>query len=316
MRKKVSTLRTMKKKVDYCQSNGLDMDDLPLLALSPALDLIVTCPSDPAHSEYAGISKQLHSLLINVILSKAGTQRYGVELRKFLFPLGWSRLQSPIYHLGSYGLSEHSRWSIIAPNLLRLWLNESDVHPEFMKSIPLVFKNEFPDLDQSPHACVNMIVASFAAVAKSNTLLMADEITAEDLSNFVAIIRHRRNWFKLLLETAVVSAEGNIRSRAHTPSSPQRTHIPQSVETVGIDSELDSLTALVPKTTKGWEYRNDQKRPNFHVAMHYADVMKEYALPSNCNVLIDEDKHCWFKKMVYTTNYSNVEKSLLGWESV
>lgn len=92
----------------------------------------------------------------------------------------------------------------------------------------------------------------------------------------------------------------------------------QSVETLGTGLESNPWpgTTLVPKTAKGWEYRNDQKRPNFHVAMHYPDVMKEYGLPSNCNVLIGEDKHRWFKKAVYTTNFSNVEKLLLGRESV
>lgn len=316
MRKNIGTLRTMKQKSDYCRDNGLDTESPPLVALSPALDLVLTRPSDPAHSEYAGISKQLHTLLINAILTKAGTAKYGAELRKFPFPPGWDRLQSPIHHLGSYGLSEHARWSIIAPNLLRLWLKPSAVHPEFMKSVPVVFENEFPDLNQSPFACVNMIVACFAAVAKSNSLLMADQISADDASNFTAIVRHGRHWFKLLLEAAVVSAETNVRSRSHTPSSPRRTPMMQSIETPSTVPESSPWTTFVPRTAKGWEYRNDQKRPNFHVAMHYADVMKEYGLPSNCNVLIGEDKHRWFKKLVYTTNFTNVEKLLLSRESV
>lgn len=193
MRKHVSTLRTMREKAEYCRNNGLDLDSPPLLALSPALDLILTRPSDPAHSEYAGVSKQLHALLINVILTKAGTQRYGIELRKFPFPPGWSRLQSPVHHLGSHGLSEHARWSIIAPNLLRLWLKASNIHPEYMKGLPIVFEKEFPGLDRSHNACVNMIVACFAAVAKSNTLLMADQLSADDVSNFTDIIRHGRH---------------------------------------------------------------------------------------------------------------------------
>lgn len=53
-----------------------------------------------------------------------------------------------------------------------------------------------------------------------------------------------------------------------------------------------------------------------HVGIHYTEIMDEYALPSNCNVLIGEDKHRWFKKIVYNTNFSNVERLLLTRESL
>lgn len=83
---------------------------------------------------------------------------------------------------------------------------------------------------------------------------MADKISADDALNFSAIITHGHHWFKLLLETAVVAAESNIRSRSHTPSSPRRTAVVQSVELLSTGSESvdPSRTTLVPKTTKGW----------------------------------------------------------------
>lgn len=73
MRRHVGTLRTMREKAEYCQNNGMGMDNPPLVTLSPALNLILSRPSDPAHLEYAGISKQLHLLLVNTILTKAET---------------------------------------------------------------------------------------------------------------------------------------------------------------------------------------------------------------------------------------------------
>ena len=40
-----------------------------LFRLTPALDIILTRPSDPAHSEYAGLCMQLHHLLSETILT-------------------------------------------------------------------------------------------------------------------------------------------------------------------------------------------------------------------------------------------------------
>ena len=42
---------------------------------------------------------------------------------------------------------------------------------------------------------------------------------------------------------------------------------------------------------KAQEFKNDQRRPNVHVAVHYEAVMQEYGMPSNLNVLIGEDEH-------------------------
>ena len=39
--------------------------------------------------------------------------------------------------------------------------------------------------------------------------------------------------------------------------------------------------------------------------------MKEYVMPSNCNVLIEENKHRKFKDEIYNINHFNVKKALL-----
>ena len=63
-------------------------DIFPLTRISPALDIIQTRPSDPAHLEYGGISRQAHSLLVTEILNPSGQTAYLNELRKFPFPPG------------------------------------------------------------------------------------------------------------------------------------------------------------------------------------------------------------------------------------
>ncbi|KAN0071370.1 hypothetical protein V8E54_010801 [Elaphomyces granulatus] len=62
------------------------------------------------------------------------------------------------------------------------------------------------------------------------------------------------------------------------------------------------------------QYTNDSKKPNVHIGLHYELVKDEYGLPSHIHVLIGEEKHRWFKKIVYHTNHSNVERSLLNRE--
>ena len=42
---------------------------------------------------------------------------------------------------------------------------------------------------------------------------------------------------------------------------------------------------------KTQKYTNNQKRFNVHIALHYEFMMREYNMPNNVNVFIDEDKH-------------------------
>jgi hypothetical protein len=50
---------------------------------------------------------------------------YAALLRRFPFPPSWPRVRGPLHHLKSYSLSEHARWSLVIPVLLRCWLRES-----------------------------------------------------------------------------------------------------------------------------------------------------------------------------------------------
>lgn len=58
-----------------------------------------------------------------------------------------------------------------------------------------------------------------------------------------------------------------------------------------------------------------KNRPNMQIRVHYVDQPKEYATANNCNVLINEDKHCEYKELVRQTNKRDVEKILLIQES-
>ncbi|OXV08563.1 hypothetical protein Egran_03674, partial [Elaphomyces granulatus] len=63
-------------------------------------------------------------------------------------------------------------------------------------------------------------------------------------------------------------------------------------------------------------YLNSMRLPNVHATVHYVALAEEYAIPANCNVLIGEDKHRHFKKVIYTTNHQHPERDLLHKENI
>jgi hypothetical protein len=93
MRKEINSLCTKDERNKYGTQWGLVEGEEPALAtISPALDLIITRPSDPPHLEFSGISRIMHKTLIKAILTPKTSIIYSAELRKFPFPPGWSRL--------------------------------------------------------------------------------------------------------------------------------------------------------------------------------------------------------------------------------
>jgi hypothetical protein len=64
------------------------------------------------------------------------------------------------------------------------------------------------------------------------------------------------------------------------------------------------------------QYISDSQRPNVYTGLYYREMTEEYGLPGNLNVLIGEDKHRWFKLIVYITNHSNIEKTMLAKENL
>lgn len=299
MRKELTSLKTKTKQIAYGRDTGLSVESPSLVTISPALDIILSRPSDPAHSEYGGVTKLAHLLLMNAILTPTGQMKYGVVLRGFPYPPGWSRLQSPQHHLNSYRLQEHARWSIIGTALLRVWLREKHIQPLYLQGLMAVHK-----LGTSGGTiAVNMIVSAFASIARSNALLMADSLTVSERANFITMILDARANFINLLEAAALAAVNNPRSRSTTPVRQSAT-------------SSRAGTPSAPTNAKAEAFRSDQNRPNVHIGIHYADVLKEYGLVSNCNVLIGEDKHKWFKQIIYESNFSNVERHLLGRENM
>ena len=298
MRQKMKRLSKSQQSV-YGRKKGLDMNTPSLISISPALDIILSQLSDSAYSEFEEITKQLHMLLMTAILTSKRQKSYAEQLHLFKYSSGWDCLQSFIHHLGSYSLQKHRQWSVIVPALLCCWLRE-----EYIQSL---FENSMLRVFQTDTFSVNVIVISFTAIAKSNILLMSDSMTTEDWRSFSDTVKAAQMLWQNLLEIAALTSSNNSRSRSATPAHVEA--LSTSTEMSSPESNNDWVTA------KALEYCQDKVCSNTHIEFHYKRLLDEYSLPTQCNVLIEKDKHCEFKAKIYHTNYQDVEKVLLGHEN-
>ena len=148
---------------------------------------------------------------------------------------------------------------------------------------------------------LDIITAVFASTARMNTLLMSDHLTVSERSNLAVTVKISHQLFQQLNEMTVITSELNPQSHSQLVTSVTSRQTTSSMQELKSASEptLDSEPASESEPEPGPatltlqfnEYHNDKRCLNVHTDLHYADVMKKYALLSNCNVLIEEDKH-------------------------
>jgi hypothetical protein len=201
MRNDMNALRTKAMREKYASTWGLDVEEPCLAKISPALDLILSRPGDPAHSEYNGLTRIMHNILLDTILTPAAAKSYAAVLRSFPFPPSWPRIQGPLHHLKSYSLSEHARWSVVIAPLLRCWLKEKHIRTYLLS---VLRQNQA----QSP---VHQIVQCFAAAATSNCILMGSFISQDDRANMSSIVSDYRAKFQELLQCIADSLTADPR---------------------------------------------------------------------------------------------------------
>ena len=261
----------------FYRETGLSSLQTPLLKIAPSLNLVTFFPSDPCHSEYAGVSKIAHKLLIENILSSTGQQQYHSRLRLFPFPHGWGRLQSLLNHLESYQLQEHARASIIIPLVLRLYMTKSWIKPVYYMSVGRVYQS-------TQIAVEDIITGVFAAIAKSNSVLVGSSST-DDWRQISETVKEARSGLQNLLEAAAIAA-----GRSHP--GPRR-YSASSVDPRSPSPALSQISnrSSQPFGSRSKPFRDMQRRPNIHIGLHYEAQARECAVPWNCNVLMGEDKH-------------------------
>lgn len=131
LRKKSDTISGKGNRGKFLSEHGLKPECSVLQTMLPALDIVMSFPPDPAHSEYFGLIRNLYPLLLTKILTAKAVKEFAVVFNDFSFPQGWGRIQSPTVHMKSWSISECGRASIVVPIMLRCWLRGHHVRASF-----------------------------------------------------------------------------------------------------------------------------------------------------------------------------------------
>lgn len=297
MREDLDALPTKKEREDYGTEWGMDPDPLSMTlhnTISPALDIITSRPGDPSHSEFQGLSNMLHNLLLESVLTPKATKEYAAVLRSFPFPPSWPRVQGPLHHLKSYSMSEHARWSIVVPLLLRCWLREKHIRVHLLNVLRAP-ANGIADP-------TNYIISQFASATRSNSVLMSQTVSPQDRHQMADIVYGYRSQLQQLLSALAQSMAVDKRraprragSTAGSTAGSVASSRAGSVDVSDAGSQVSQIGSsgggAAEQGKKAAAYESHMKKPNMHVAIHYAANADEYGLPVNVNVLVGEDKH-------------------------
>ena len=302
-----------KNKTAYLQEMGIKENSPAVARLVPSLDLILSRTYDAPHSEWRGLGRILQSLLITRILSKRGGQSYIKAFQHFRYPSGWPRIQSPIFYIWSWSLSESGRASLLIPLILRchatgIWFDMS-------------YLQKASRLLPGDDTGIRKIIKAFAIIAKANTLVGSQRYTyVEELHE---VILAGRQAYQNLIQCVIGSAEGSGNENSGNEGFRDEENAVTNADAVsdennvlqevlsdavlsddGGDSENDVLPlqgrAQIQKPfaekKRGRKYKGDKYKkllalPNVHAGLHLADMAREYATVMNLNVLSYEMKH-------------------------
>lgn len=168
---KISRLSAVTKKEIFAIKWDLTTEKLTLLRLFSALDVILTRFSDFAHSEYTDLCKQLHHLLLKVILMSTATQSYAIAICKWLFASDFAQIQSSLHHLKSYNLLKHARWIVMISALLKCWLKKKHLQSYYHVALQM-----YVTVNVNDFITIEIIIRIFELMTKSTSLLMTDKL--------------------------------------------------------------------------------------------------------------------------------------------
>ena len=150
----------------FMRERGMRLNPSPIVELAPALDLVLSRPYDTPHSEWRGLGRLLQSLLFEAILTKNGGLAYLKAFQGYLFPPGWARIQSPMYYIWSWSLSEAGRASILLPLILRSHARVGWFRLPFLQAVRRQFRN-----DERTLTPMQWIIHSYGVIAEANTIV-------------------------------------------------------------------------------------------------------------------------------------------------
>ncbi|KZZ97802.1 hypothetical protein AAP_00063 [Ascosphaera apis ARSEF 7405] len=296
----IENVEEQNKKEEIRKRFGFSMEPTPLTKISRAMDITRDMPSDPCHSELAGMMKIAVNVLLGDIFTPTGKTKFSNILREFPMPQGWQKLQSPLHYLDSYQIQEFARIGTLIPVIFRLYLEPCWLQLRVREAIPFFFNRE---VDRGGGGTAEKLLTGvFAKMALSNRVLISWADEGSD-NHFVGkAVQNAREALQTLLRSVAMSAN---TSNAMTGSR---------------YSSLALTQCQTPrrgrKVKRADEVLRMMQRPNMHIGLHYKEMVEEWGCANNGNVLMGENKHRLFKSLVTHTNHRDPEKSLLIRESL
>lgn len=106
-------------------------------------------------------------------------------------------------------------------------------------------------------------------------------------------------------------ANSRANSRRRGRSGSAATNTPTDVDNTADQEDQDDKDEMERITKRSTTLRKHNERPNLYTSLYYPDMIVEYGLGTNLNVLTGKSMHRIFKDIIYKTNHRNPERDLL-----
>ena len=282
----------------FTKDTGIRMQTPPMAKLAPALDLIQSRAYDAPHSEWRGLGRILQTLLITSILTKGGKVAFLKSFQNFQFPPGWKRIQSPLYYVWSWTLSESGKATVLLPLILRSGAHLGWFRFAYLQHVSAVMGADLPP--------VRAITRAFGLIARTNTLLGSQRYTDPDTLHQL-VLESRRAYQQLITCVSLARSHNDDAEDSDTDANKALVGKDEaSLQDILSDAIASDVNEdedhLITESTQGRKGKRKSKDgtakllrlPNVHAGLHLASNAREYATVMNSNVLAGELKHKYF----------------------
>lgn len=312
-RENAADLTTGERKA-YFRNLGIKPEKPPIGRLAPASDIILSRAYDAPHSEWRGLGRIIHSLLMTTILSKHGAKAYLKSFQNIRYPPGWPHIQSAAYYMWSWSLSETGRAGLLLPLIFRKHSTNTWFRQPYILAAGRVLNVET--------TAARAIVKAFGVIAYANTLVGSQRYTYH--RRLHRIIVQGRQAYQDLITCAIEAARQTHRANSSdedmNPSAEESLDeniapMDERLSAVGdaesaedasdeLDeveqppaehrsSKGDSRGKRARSQPKGAKFRKLLALPNVHAGLHLGQMAYWYSTVMNLSVLGGEMKHMW-----------------------
>ena len=253
--------------------------------------------------------RQLYAVIEKSILIVKAFEKFNEIFQKFPLFSKWNRIQFSIMHMRFWSMSKCVKTFIIISLLLHCWLKTEHIRKSYEAELLREFSLRKRNYTMT---FVDVIISCFVKLTKSNVLISSFQLSVENRNDFHnQILNARRSVLKFM---NVVNK--NFRFRSDRSINDMNKNVNSAAFAASCDETDQSMIStqlrLFIETTKKNEVeKHFNILSNFHIAVHFATMMKKYGVLWNANVLFEENKHRFFKQTVLSINHRKSERQLL-----